>query len=125
MIDIRLFQKVHALKKRIIEGEKFDKKFMIDFFEDARSKDDPVIYNIETTNACNMRCKMCPRTTMMTREVVALKQEEFENIINQIRPFTEEEWNNWEDFVQKNYGIKPDDMSENHFFLYIWLLVLL
>jgi radical SAM protein with 4Fe4S-binding SPASM domain len=119
MIDIGFFQKVHDLKKRIINGEKLDKKYIFNCFEDARSKNDPVIYNIETTNACNMRCKMCPRTTMMTRSVVALKQEEFKSIIKQIRPFTNKEWRNWEDFVQKNYGIKPDDMSENHFFLYI------
>ena len=33
----------------------------------------PVIYNIETTKACNMRCAMCPRTTMMTRPVATMR----------------------------------------------------
>ena len=38
-----------------------------DALESFRSRE-PVVYNIETTNACNMRCAMCPRTTMMTRQ---------------------------------------------------------
>lgn len=39
--------------------------------------DHPVVYNIETTNRCNMRCKMCPRTTMMTRKIEDIDRETF------------------------------------------------
>ena len=92
---------------------------VLELFEDFRSKD-PVIYNIETTNACNMTCKMCPRTTKMTREITYLEHPFYENIIKQIKPHSKELWEKWEEFCTKTYGIKPDDgPSENHFFLYI------
>ncbi len=75
-----------------------------------------MIYNIETTNACNMRREMCPRTTMMTRPVEAMAPELFKKVIDQLKPFTHpEQLDRWEKFVVKNYGIGKDDMSENHY----------
>ena len=118
MIDIRFYMKVYDLKKKILNGEKLEKKFIFNKFEEYRSKD-PVIYNIETTNACNMRCEMCPRTTMMTRKVERLDSNTFSKIIDEIKPFTPEEWENWQCFVEENYGINRNEMSENHFFLHI------
>jgi radical SAM protein with 4Fe4S-binding SPASM domain len=118
MIDINFFMKVQALKQDLINGKKLDQKFVMEEYERNRSQE-PVIYNIETTNACNMKCEMCPRTTMMTRPVETMDQETFEKVIAQIKPFSEKEWKNWESFVAEKYGIKPNDMSENHFFLYI------
>lgn len=58
----------HQIKKDLENGSKIDKKELFDLLDSYRHKD-PIIYNIETTNACNMRCKMCPRTTMMTRDI--------------------------------------------------------
>ncbi len=118
MIDIKFFMKIHELKQKIMKGESFDRMYVFDEFEKYRSQD-PVIYNIETTNACNMRCEMCPRTTMMTRKIETLDQETFENVANQIMPFSAEEWKTWESFVEEKYKIAPHEMSENHFFLYI------
>ena len=67
-----------------------------------------------------MTCKMCPRTTKMTREITFLEPEFYENIIKQIKPHSKELWKKWEEFCTKTYGIKPDDNpSENHFFLYV------
>ena len=80
---------------------------------------DPVVYNIETTNACNMKCQMCPRTTMMTRPVETMKPDLFEKIIDQIEPFTEQQWDMWRQFVYARYKIAPFEMNENHFFLYV------
>ena len=118
MIDINFFMKVHELKQKIIKGDSFDKARVFDEFEKQQSRK-PVIYNIETTNACNMRCEMCPRTTMMTRKIETLDQEIFEQVVDQITPFSEEEWKTWESFVEEKYKIAPHEMSENHFFLYI------
>jgi len=95
-----------------------NKEIIYDAFETIRNKN-PIIYNIETTNACNMHCKMCPRTTMMTRNIETLDEQLANKIINQIKPHNEELWTKWEEFVKKNYNIFPNDMSENHFFLYI------
>ena len=118
MIDINFFMKIHELKQNILNGDSFDKDFIFDEFEKHRSKE-PIVYNIETTNNCNMRCEMCPRTTMMTRETETLDQKTFERVVSQLTPFTDDEWKKWELFVEDKYNIPPDDMSENHFFLYI------
>ena len=118
MIDINFFMKVHKLKQKIIKGESFDRKYVFDEFEKHRSRK-PVVYNIETTNACNMKCEMCPRTTMMTRKIETLDQGTFEKVVDQITPFSAEEWKTWKSFVKEKYKIAPHGMSENHFFLYI------
>ncbi|MFH1439835.1 MAG: radical SAM/SPASM domain-containing protein [Candidatus Woesearchaeota archaeon] len=118
MIDINFYMKVFELKKKLMNGNKFDKKDLIAQFEKIRSKE-PVIYNIETTNACNMRCEMCPRTTMMTRKIETLDIETFKRIAEEIRPWNSEEWEQWQNFVEKEYNIKRNDMSENHFFLHM------
>lgn len=118
MIDIGFYIKVFDLKRDLMSGAQLDKETVVKKIEEFRSKN-PVIYNIETTNVCNMRCEMCPRTTMMTRPIETMNMEAFERIVKQIRPFSEKEWNEWEKFVAAKYGISKDDMSENHFFLYI------
>lgn len=120
MFDINYFMKAHDLKKKIMAGEYKGKapQEMFDILETLRSKD-PVVYNIETTNACNMKCEMCPRTTMMTRKIETLDLETFIKVADQLRPFSKEEWTKWEAFVLKEYGIPNNAMSENHFFLYI------
>jgi len=86
--------------------------------ESLRNKK-PFVYNIETTNACNMKCKMCPRTTMMTRKIETIDKETFRRVADPIEPFTEDQWNSWKSFIKEEYGIGEHDMSENHFFLYI------
>ena len=118
MFDINFYMKVHDLKYRVMNGENFSEDFLVEKLEEFRSRE-PVVYNIETTNACNMRCEMCPRTTMMTRPIETLKKDVFENIISQLRPWRDDEWKRWESFVQEKFSIKPDDMAENHFFLYV------
>ena len=118
MIDIHFYMKVHDLKQKIMSEESFDKNFIFEEFEKYRSEE-PVIYNIETTNACNMRCRMCPRTTMMTRKIETLDLDVFKKIVDQIRPFADDEWEDWQAFVERKYRIGREDMSENHFFLYI------
>ena len=99
-------------------GETFDKNHVVNEFEKFRSRE-PIIYNIETTNACNMKCQMCPRTTMMTRKIETLDTSTFDKIIEEMRPFTDKEWANWQHFVENKYGIDRNDMSENHFFLHV------
>jgi radical SAM protein with 4Fe4S-binding SPASM domain len=56
---------------------------------------------------------------MMTRKIETLGQETFEKVINQMTPFSKEDWETWKTFVKDQYGIGPDEMSENHFFLYV------
>lgn len=118
MFDIQFYMKVFDLKYRIMNGEKFNREFVLEKLEEFRSPE-PFVYNIETTNACNMRCEMCPRTTMMTRPIETIKPELFYRIIEQLRPWTETEWAEWQDFVEEKYKIDRNDVSENHFFLHV------
>jgi wyosine [tRNA(Phe)-imidazoG37] synthetase (radical SAM superfamily) len=118
MIDINFYRRIHNLKKRIMNGEQLPHEYVWEQFELARSPF-PVVYNIETTNACNMRCEMCPRTTMMTRPVKTMSMDVAKRIINQLSPWSGTAWKEWEIFVNDRYGISKDEMSENHFFLYV------
>ena len=119
MLDINFYRNIHNAMKSIM-GEKvyFDIESAKLEFEKYRSQD-PVVYNIETTNACNMKCKMCPRTTMMTRKIEVLDMDTIKRILDQIRPWTDEEWMCWKKFVENTYGIYENEIGENHFFLYI------
>lgn len=118
MININFYIKIHELKKEILSGNKFEREEIFEKFESFRSKE-PVIYNMETTNACNMTCVFCPRTTRMTREIEHLNEDIFQKVIDQIRPWSGEEWKTWENFVVKEYGIQKNGMDQNHFFLHI------
>jgi len=118
MFDIGFYMGVNEIKNQLCEGHKIEKEYLSKRFEELRDGT-PVIYNIETTNACNMKCKMCPRTTMMTRRIETIDRDIFLKIIDQIEPHPEEKWTQWENFVQKEYGITKEGMSENHFFLYV------
>ena len=118
MFDIYFYMKIFDLKRKLMDGTLMDRQYLFEEMEEYRRKE-PVIYNIETTNACNMRCEMCPRTTMMTRPVEHLDMDTYRRVVEQIQPFSESEWQQWEDFAERKYGIPKDDMSENHFFLYV------
>ncbi len=118
MFDIRFYQQASGIKKRLAAGEKPGKEELYAELERCRSKD-PVVFNIETTNACNMKCVMCPRTSMMTRPIETMDMETFRKVARQLRPFKAQEWKQWEDFCESYYGVPKDGMSENHYFLYV------
>jgi len=118
MFDIDFYQKVYDLKYSIMSGKKYSREYLLEKLEEYRSPN-PVVYNIETTNACNMRCEMCPRTTMMTRPIETIEPALFEKVIKQLRPWTDSEWSQWEKFVSEKYKIEKDEMHENHYFLYV------
>lgn len=117
MIDIKFYQQAYKIKQ-LLQKSEITSQEAYPYFEDFRQKD-PVVFNIETTNNCNQRCKMCPRTTQMTRLVGTMKPSLFEKIVEQIKPWAITEWNQWTDFVKQNYKVQEDEMSENNFFFYI------
>ena len=118
MFDIDFYMKIFYLKYSLMKGQKVERDYLIQKLEEFRNPQ-PVVYNIETTNACNMRCEMCPRTTMMTRPIETMSSDLFEKVIRQLKPWTDQQWKTWEDFVQSKYSILKNDISENHFFLYV------
>lgn len=119
MLDIDFYMKFDNIINDIKSGKLKSEYEVFDALESIRSKN-PVVYNIETTNRCNMRCKMCPRTTMMTRSMKDIDFDTFAKIAEQLSPHSRSLWNKWKDYCDKKYGIKEDDEpSENHFFLYV------
>lgn len=118
MYDIDFYMKISRLKRRLMSGEKRTGKDVFNRLEQRRSHD-PVVYSIETTNACHLRCHTCPRTTMMKRPIKTLDMETFKRIARAIKPFSKERWQRWERFVKKEYRVTKNEMSENHFFLLI------
>jgi len=118
MIDINFYRKFDGLRMKLEAGEKMEKNDLFLALEELRDKN-PIVYNIETTNACNMRCQMCPRTTMMTRKIGTISKELFIKIVDQLKPHSESDWKEWEKFTEAKYGVSSDGMSENHFFLYV------
>ena len=118
MLDLDFYMKFDALSSEFGNAITSEDA-MFDALEKIRSKI-PVVYNIETTNRCNMRCQMCPRTTMMTRPLEDIDRDTFVNVVRQISPHNKELWARWKKFCENRYGIKEnDEPSENHFFLYV------
>jgi MoaA/NifB/PqqE/SkfB family radical SAM enzyme len=118
VIDLDFYMKVYDLKQTLMGGQKMERDYLVDKLESFRSRE-PVVYNIETTNACNMRCEMCPRTTMMTRRVETMPLDVFQKVVQELKPWTDQQWQQWQQFVKDKYGISPDEMHENHFFLHV------
>lgn len=116
MLDINFYMKFDEVVDRINNKELGTKEEVFQALENIRSEN-PIVYNIETTNRCNMRCKMCPRTTMMTRNIEDIDKETFIKVVNQLKPHNQSDWGNWKKYCEKKYGIKESDAaSENHFF---------
>lgn len=118
MFDLDFYMRSAPLYKRLEAGESLEPEALFELLESYRDPA-PMVYNIETTNACNMRCRMCPRTTMMTRSVESLDRDTFIRVVDQLSPVDPDLWSKWESFVQEEYGVGPDEPSENHFFLYV------
>ena len=119
MIDIDFYMKVSELKKMLplkygvsVSGSVY---LRLEHYRNRK----PVIFNIETTNACNMTCPFCPRTNLMTRPVKTMSPKVFENIVDQIEPHSRELWFDWVQFAHNYYNVPLDEQSENAFFLYI------
>ena len=86
MYDIDFFKKTNNLKKKITSNllKSADIEDISIELESLRKKS-PYIYNIETTNYCNMKCVMCPRTMFMTRKNIWIDDKLFENLITDIK----------------------------------------
>lgn len=86
-------------------------------FESLRSRQ-PHVFNIETTNVCNMTCHMCPRPTLMTRKLKHMDMGLFEKIIDQIVPHTEASLRDFWQYIVDEYEIHSENRNENAFYFY-------
>jgi len=117
MYDINFFQNITPYKERIVAKEFYlsDADDIEKELETLRSKK-PHVFNIETTNYCNMTCIMCPRTELMTRKNIWIEDDTFLKVINQIEPHSKQSLDKFWDFVESKYGSNEDEPSENNFY---------
>lgn len=119
MFDINFFKNTHSLKSKIVNKSYGlnDESFIFNELEKLRNNE-IYIFNLETSNNCNMRCIMCPRTTQMTRKIQTMNDEDFEEIISQLKPHTKEEFEEFIKFIYDEYGIDKTTRSENAFYFF-------
>jgi radical SAM protein with 4Fe4S-binding SPASM domain len=117
MYDINFFKKSYPIKKRITsralslnEAEDIEKEL-----EQLRSKS-PTIFNIETTNYCNMKCVMCARTIYMKRKNIWINDELFEKMLNQIEPYKKNNLEKFWNWLENEEKFKVNEVSENSFY---------
>lgn len=114
MQDVAYYMRAFETKKRILNGEKV--RNLTELYESFVSEE-PTVFEIETTNVCNMRCVMCPRTTLMKRSIGYMKPELYADIIKQIKPLTTIQKLKWRRFLALKLA-KSGIMRENEDFFH-------
>ena len=120
MYDINFFKKSSGIKKKIT-NRLLSKKDADDISAELDLLRDkiPYIYNIETTNYCNMKCVMCPRTMFMTRKNIWINDDLFDKITDKVRVHDDKSLNNFWSWLEKDYIYDPKEVSENGFYFSI------
>jgi len=120
MYDIDFFKNSNHLKNKITNHKltESDCGDIIAELDQQRSQK-PKIYNIETTNYCNMKCVMCPRTMYMTRKNIWINDLMFEKLTDNIQKYSDKDLNQFFDWVEKDYKQPMTEMSENGFYFSI------
>lgn len=86
---------------------------------DKKRAEKPFVFNVETTNYCNMTCIMCPRTTLMDRKNIWISDSVFEIVLDQIQPHSEAEIAQFKEWVDENYHVSFDRPDENAFYFHV------
>ena len=120
MYDIDFFQKAESIKQQLVSGSinRSDMLAIEQALETLRSES-PHLFNVETTNHCNMTCIMCPRTTLMTRDIQWMGKEHFEHLLDQLIPHSEANLEEFWSFIRDQYGIDAEITSEDAFYFYV------
>ena len=120
MYDINFFKKSYKLKKKITNKEfSFNNlKHIEDELEFLRNKN-PTVFNIETTNYCNMKCIMCPRTIYMERKNIWINDELFEQMLDSVKLHDEKELDNFWKWLKDETNFDHKEVSENGFYFNI------
>jgi radical SAM protein with 4Fe4S-binding SPASM domain len=116
MFDTFFVRQIADFKKNLKKGE--PPQDPLSYLENIRSPK-PHVYQIETTNYCNLTCVMCPRTELMTRKLGHMEEEVYANIIAQLEPHPSKEWQNWLDYVEEDGLANSLAYSEDYFYYMI------
>ncbi len=117
MYDIDFFKNTNNLKnkitKRLLKNSDYEN---ISAELETLRKKFPYIYNIETTNYCNMKCVMCPRTMYMTRKNIWIDDKLFEKIIADVKTHDQKSLEHFWEWIEDDYDQKVNEVSENGFY---------
>ena len=117
MYDINFITRSIPLKKKIV-SRKLSEVDIINLekeIEQLRDKK-PHIFNIETTNYCNMTCVMCPRTIYMTRKNIWIDDQMFKDLLEKINPYTKEDLERFWKNIEKELDCNHNEVTENGFY---------
>lgn len=120
MYDINFFMNSIDIKDKIVAGDytKADAPALVAQLESLRTTD-PQVFNVETTNYCNMTCVMCPRTSLMTRKNIWIDDAIFTTVIDQIKTLHSEDFEIFWRFVSDRYNVNFKRPDENAFYFYV------
>tara|TARA_B100001964_G_C13912919_1_gene456723 strand:+ start:60 stop:521 length:462 start_codon:yes stop_codon:yes gene_type:complete len=111
MLNINFLMTTADIKNRALNGDvSLDE--LSSYYEESVAQR-PVVFQLESTNVCNVRCEMCPRTNKMQRKLGHMEPKLYENIIGQIEPYSPSELLRWRKYLTmsdfKNMFIKSDE----------------
>ncbi len=116
MQDINYYMRSFEHKLKIMKGEKINGD-PGEIFESFVSKK-PVVYQIETTNVCNMKCAMCPRR-LMKRKIGHMPMKLYKKLIDQIEPHSAIDLLKWRQFIDLVLSKAGIIQSEQDFFNFV------
>ena len=117
MYDIDFYKKSFPLKKNITQG-KLSLNEVQDIEKELEKLRDkaPTIFNIETTNYCNMKCVFCARTMYMERKNIWINDDLFEKMLDKVVTHDHQKLNDFWQWLRKDTNLNPDEVSENGFY---------
>lgn len=117
MFDINFFKKSYPLKKNIVEQKLTSNEFDIIEKELELLRDkNPTIFNIETTNYCNMKCVFCARTIYMERKNIWIDDNLFEDLLDKVKVHKNQDIDDFSIWLKNNTNFDPEERSENGFY---------
>lgn len=117
MYDTTFIINTFELKQKIINRElsSRDRDYISQKLNAAISSK-PFVFNIETTNVCNMSCVMCQRTTDFKQKLRHMDSKTYDEIIAQIEPQKESVLRTWQAFVNEHLRELDGVPSEDSFY---------
>jgi radical SAM protein with 4Fe4S-binding SPASM domain len=116
MLDINFIKNSASLKKAIISKE--FKGNALQELEKLRPEKPPV-FQLETTNVCNMRCVMCPRTELMKRQMGYMTIPEFEHLVSQLEAHDPNKFEEWKAYAENEFLTHTLSYDEDFFYFMI------
>ncbi len=116
MLDLDFIKNSVDLKKSIV-AKTFKGNALVEL-EKLRPKSPP-IFQLETTNVCNMKCVMCPRTELMERKHGYMSLTDFEKLVEQLRPHEDVKWSEWKEYSEREFLANTLAYDEDYFYFMI------